>query len=365
MENNIKCSFVFAISQRNNGGAERAICQLANVVYELGYSVEFVQLFSNDDDYYLNSNILVHCVPQPKIRNKLLRRAIHIIRAIEEIRKVNATYLIPMLEVMTYIGYFATRFSKTKLIATIRNNPFELPSNRIERGFRDFICNCADGIFVQNEEQKKYFKLKVQKKTFIVPNIINEAFLERTIKRKNTVRNFVAAGRLNYQKNYAYLIRSFSKLTLTNGCKDCTLTIFGQGPEEKNLRVLIKQLNLNDRVYLAGRCDELYEKYMDYDAFVLSSDFEGMPNALMEAMAIGFPCISTNCKTGPADLIKNGETGYLVECGNENQMADAMHRYILNPYEAYDIGLNAKKYVCSMFGKRNIGVKFVYECMQR
>ena len=132
------------------------------------------------------------------------------------------------------------------------------------------------------------------------------------------------------------LIEAFAQLSGEFG--DYSLTIWGEGPERANLEELIKELNMQDRIFLPGASDNVLEEIYDEGIFVLSSDFEGMPNALMEAMALGLPCISTDCPCGgPKDLIKNGENGILVPVGNVNHLATAMKELISDNKKAREM----------------------------
>ena len=111
---------------------------------------------------------------------------------------------------------------------------------------------------------------------------------------------------------------------------------------------------MSDKICLMGRSDCLYKLYADRDLYLMSSDFEGMPNALAEAMAIGLPCISTDCKTGPRDLIENGENGYLVEVGNADAMAEKIVEFfLLSDDEQKRIGENARKKIMDFCSEEN------------
>jgi glycosyltransferase involved in cell wall biosynthesis len=104
--------------------------------------------------------------------------------------------------------------------------------------------------------------------------------------------------------------------------------IWGEGPERGNLEKLIKEKSLEGRVLLPGRTKKIHEEMAKGSLFVLSSRFEGMPNALCEAMSLGLPVISTDCPTGPREVITHGEDGMLVPVDDVQEMARAMEDLI-------------------------------------
>ena len=122
------------------------------------------------------------------------------------------------------------------------------------------------------------------------------------------------------------------------------LLIYGSGELKQNLQKLIENLNLQKRVFLMGTTDKVEEVLSKAKIFVLSSDYEGMPNALMEAMTVGLPCISTDCPCGgPKKLIKDKQNGLLVPCKNEGELALAMEKLLSSKNLAEEIGINARK----------------------
>ena len=127
-----------------------------------------------------------------------------------------------------------------------------------------------------------------------------------------------------------------------------TLTIYGRAHKdfawvEEELRKQICQLGLTERVFLPGKETDMERRYEEADAFLLSSDYEGCPNALMEAMAAGLPCVSTDCPTGPSMLIQNNRNGLLVPVGDVESMAYAMEYLSVHPQEAEQLGRAAKQ----------------------
>lgn len=164
----------------------------------------------------------------------------------------------------------------------------------------------------------------------------------------------ISVGRLSAQKNHALLIRSFRK-TLDE--VDARLVIVGTGELEHEVKALAKRFRLEGFVYFLGWQDNPFKFMRRASLFVLSSDYEGFPNALIEAMAVGCPVISTNCISGPAEVLKGGEYGVLVPPNDENAMAGAIVRLLRNEglrrelsgkgmrrTEDFDISAQAKEY---------------------
>ena len=147
-------------------------------------------------------------------------------------------------------------------------------------------------------------------------------------------------GRLNQQKNYPLLLEAFQEFSKKHG--DYVLEIYGKGPLEQKVRDQINHLALEDRVVMKGFCANVHEAIREAAFFVMSSDFEGMPNALMEAMALGMPCICTDCPCGgPRMLIRDGENGLLVGVGQTDELAQAMCRLAEEPELAEELGRQA------------------------
>lgn len=137
----------------------------------------------------------------------------------------------------------------------------------------------------------------------------------------------VAVGRLSNQKNYQMLIEAFS--IIKDDFPQCNLEIYGEGPLRDELDSLIKKYGLSDRVFLMGAFPDVLERIYGSRLFVMSSKYEGMPNALMEAMSMGIPVISTDCPCGgPSELIQDGVNGFLCENGDPVALSRKMS-YVL------------------------------------
>ena len=232
---------------------------------------------------------------------------------------------------------------KIPIIISIRNDPKEeYKSNLYNRLMKKYYPQ-ADAIVYQTEEAKNFFRNIIGNNVIqeIIPNPINEEFIERPYKgiRKKII---VTVGRLQEQKNHKLLIDAFEKVS--NQIPDYKLVIYGDGNKKQELETYIKSKNLLDKVMLAGNTKEVKKHIYDASLFILSSDYEGMPNALMEAMALGLPVISTDCPCGgPKFLIDNGKNGILVKVKDVEAMSKAILKVLENKNYADYLSMNASK----------------------
>ena len=150
-------------------------------------------------------------------------------------------------------------------------------------------------------------------------------------KPKSAGHRIVAMGRLDPQKGFDLLIDAFSRIAAEHG--DWTLEILGEGPQRGELERLIEEHRLQDRATLAGWIADPAGVLRRADLFVLSSRYEGFPNALLEAMACGLPVVSFDCPSGPAEIVRHEIDGLLVPADDVDALSTAVERLISNPDE--------------------------------
>ena len=201
-------------------------------------------------------------------------------------------------------------------IMSERNNPKK-------KGERHFFAACqayrrADKVVFQSETIRDMFPKKIRETGVIVPNPV-----EVTCKAEGHSQRIVASGRLKPQKNFPLLIRAFSRFS--EGHPDHTLHIYGKGPQEEELRCLIRDLSLEGKVFLEGFVGDIHEAVKDAEMFVLSSDYEGLPNALLESMMMGLPCVTTSFESA-GELLGDSDSCLMVPVGDELALSDAMSR---------------------------------------
>lgn len=229
----------------------------------------------------------------------------------------------------------------TKHIVCERNDPSHFRGKYITRILSRQLMKKADGFVFQTKEAQKFYGGNIAKRSVIIPNplFISEQS-PKAIYDGVREREIVSAGRLNKQKNHALLIRAFANIV--EKYPDYRLIIYGEGPERKNDETLIQSLSLIDKVRLPGAINDVPNAIYKSSIFVLSSDFEGMPNALMEAMAMGLPCVSTDCPCGGSkELIENTVNGLLFPVGDEESLVNSIIYLIENPDIAKKLGNKA------------------------
>lgn len=196
----------------------------------------------------------------------------------------------------------------------------------------------------------------------IIPNPISNVFFECNHVYKENILEITAMGRLSEQKNFSLLI-NVAKI-VHRDYPDVHFSIYGDGPLREELQKKITNDNLNGIVTLQGRTNNAQKVLNAADVFIMTSNYEGMPNALLEAMAVGLPCISTDCPTGPAEIIDNGINGILVPVNNEAALTKAIEKYIEMGETIAEIGKAARKTVQDNYSTDVIAYRFVREALQ-
>ena len=215
-----------------------------------------------------------------------------------------------------------------------RNNP----KRKGKRHFRlaSLAYRFADKIIFQSDTVRNMFPENIRQKGVVVPNPI-----EVTCKAESGCHKIVASGRLKPQKNFPLLIRAFSKFHSSH--PGHTLHIYGKGPQEEELRQLIGDLSLDGKVFLDGFVKKVHEAIRDAEMFVLSSNFEGMPNALLEAMMMGIPCVTTTFE-GASELFGDSGCCLMVPTCDEAALAEAMSRLDDDPLLRESLANQAREF---------------------
>lgn len=312
------------------GGAERVVCNLANYLADKGHEITILTV-SDKQTYKINANVR-HVVLYGESDSKLPHQIINIIRLYRMnryFRKENVDVYLTFLPKLSSFILAQKRFIKCPVILAERADPntFCNSSKKNKKIFEQYYPK-ADGYIFQTEDAREYYRthgINVEN-SVVIPNAINPEFIRPQYQGK-TRKAIVGAGRLTEQKNFTLLINAFAEVGKTY--PEYELEIYGEGPLKNDLINEAKALGIAEKVKFQGYVKNLGDRIQDATMFVLSSNFEGMPNALIEAMALGMPVISTDCPAGGSKfLIKNKKNGLLVPTNDINAMVDAIS-YIL------------------------------------
>ena len=204
--------------------------------------------------------------------------------------------------------------------------------NYFKQLFFNFFFKKADKIIVNSFEFKKEMDKKYKINTLYIPNpfefkkIFNQSKKKTKKFFKSNVLKLVSVGRLTYQKDFATLIRAINLIKR----KDIELVIIGKGKERSKLIELIKQYELQDKIKLIGYKKNPFNIIAQADIFILTSLFEGSPNVLVEALYLKKYIISTDCPTGPREILNNGKFGTLVKIKDYKNIAKNLKFYSSN-----------------------------------
>ena len=321
------------------GGAERVISLLSNQMIQSGIKVEILVQKNLAHSYSISKEISVIAIEKDigKHRNSLLNRVIRIRSEIKKFRPdCIVSFVSDLNSLLSVLG------TKNKLIISERFDPAKTHSSYI-RMIRNVLYPLASGYVFQTEGAKQYFDriLKKKEKKIIINNPLNKDLPYHFAGPDD--RSLIAANRLeNKQKNITLMIDAVEKLNMEG--EMCRLRIFGEGPDKDMLQNYINDKKMDQFIELKGFSTNIHEEIAQSTAFLISSNYEGVSNSMLEALAIGTPVISTDSSPGGArTFITNGINGFLVPVGDVERFAAAIKWVLNNPGKAKEIGSKATR----------------------
>lgn len=344
----------FVIGVLSNGGSERVVSLLAQNFSKIGYRVSIITLYGDENDYVLDDKVELLPILY-KNKSQLLTILGRLILLRRKIKQVSPDVIISfdaMINIYTVISSF---FLKAKLVISERNDPNQYPTNKYIRAIRNILYIFTDKIVFQTNDAKKYFSEAIQKKGTIISNPIKND-LPKWV-GTSAEKTIITASRLQEQKNLPMLIDAFE--VIEREFPEYNLKIFGVGTLKDSLEKRVERKKLSEKIKFPGFSNAIHDEISKATMFVISSNYEGISNSMLEALAIGIPVISTDSPIGGAKMfIKNNENGILISVGATNELIIAMRRIIIEKDLANNLSNNAQK-IKSLLTEEKIVKKWI------
>jgi len=340
------------ISSLAPGGAERVLSELAHHWVSQGHRVSLVTLSSPETKpFYLLDERIELIQLNSQIGSSPVGRLYYMGKRLVSLRKtmkaLQPDCIVSFMDLMNLTTLMATVGLKIPVIVSERSHPQYHRLSAFFNGLRQFLYKRAAAVVMQTASAAQYFACLSN--VHVIPNAVpRPAVTKDTLSQ--SPQHIVSIGRLCPLKGFETLIRAFAALMAD--FSHLTLTIYGEGKARPVFGALIRSLELEEKVFLPGTTSCVPEVLRAADLFVFSSHYEGFPNALCEAMAIGLPVIASGC-SGSIDVVREGVEGRLFPIGDTPRLAALMRELLTDPDQCARLAENAKK-VCDRFDPAHI-----------
>lgn len=319
---------LFVLPRMGGGGAERVASLLANALSSEGSQVYLYTMVGGESFYPLSADIVYSSAgAQVNRRNRLttaFSQFFHLPRSFFSLRRLirrqRFDIVISFLVAADILTWLCSRSGLRFLhVCSERNDPTVRRSRQLRILYRIYQ-KCAL-LVCQSRKVADFYSMVPEDRKIVIPNPVDPALIPQ--RAAMIPHRVVAVGRLDPQKNFTLLIDSIADVRARR--QEVTLDIYGEGPQRLELQAKINELGLADCITLKGASSDLLFQIANAALFVMSSDYEGFPNALLEAMAIGLPLVSTDFPTGTAREMIGEENGVLVPVGDREKLTSAIY----------------------------------------
>lgn len=320
------------------GGAERVMAILANGLADMGVNVTLAVMQNKERTYYVNEKVnLVQF--DCESRNKIVNSFYRLIKLRKLIKNHQAKTVVAFVHIINFYSLIAALGLKKNVIVSERADASKNKQWYLKWG-RKILYPLAYKIVFQTQEAREFFPASIRNKGVVIANPVSPKLPERYEgKRENIV---VAVGRLTEQKNFKMTLDAFSMLR--SEFRDLQLHIYGEGPYRTKIEEYASSLGISEKVKLLGYVKNIPDKISKAEVYVSSSDYEGISNSMIEAMAVGVPSVVTDCPVGGARMIvNNNENGVLIPVGDTKALYEGMKKILSDKVFANKMSKNAVK----------------------
>ncbi len=339
----------FHLNTLAQGGAERVVSSLANQLASEGETVFVTTEWQEQNEFALDSRVKrihVGLKDSDQGKGRLSKYFLRIKYLKEFLESEKPDVLLSFARKANYRAIMAARKTNVPVIISIRNNPMTGDSDLINKFWIKTLFPHATACVFQTVDQRAFFKPLLQDNSRIILNPINAKYLnvpevDETLKEKSVVHH----ARLVDFKNQPMLLRAFLRVHEIH--PDYVLRIYGDDSGDGTKEILegiIKDNHAEDCIFLMGPSDNLENELSKGMVYAFTSDHEGLPNSLLEAMALGLPCVATDCPCGgPATVIEDGINGLLIPIKDEDALVQGLLKLVENRDYAISLGREARK----------------------
>lgn len=321
-------NILFITNSIGYGGAEKMMNFVTDTLVSNGNSVTILNLNTvsheiSQHKQHLNSAIEIISLESPK-KN---RHLVFITNICSLVRKKKIDVILAFTMFPDFYAKIASWITGVPSIMSERGDPNRTFGRGLKDKFMRFVINCSPGAVFQTKEASLFYSKKLQRRGKVIPNPIFKTDKDiPLVPAKSRLKTVVSVGRFqNIQKRMDVMLKAFQVFSISH--PEYILKMYGSG-ELEYVKEMACSLGIDDKVRIMGVVQNPMSKIYNDGIFVITSDYEGIPNALLEAMSVGLPVVSTDCSPGGAKLlIRDNENGLLVPRGDYMSVAKALSRF--------------------------------------
>ena len=338
---------LFHLNCFEQGGAERVVSNLVNQLVQEDYEVIAATQWQGEVEFALDervNRIHVGLRDEDESKNRLVKIILRFKYLRDLIKKEKPDVVISFTRRPNYRALISAWGLKVPVIPAVRQDPKSYYNSFADKLLIPLLYPMAAGCVFQTTEQMESFPKSLRKRSAVILNPVNAKYVN-VPKPEHREKTVVQSGRIVDFKNQAMLLRAFVKVHEKH--PDYDLKLYGGDSFDgtwEQLEEIIRKNHAEDYIRLMGGSDSLEKELPKASVYAFSSDYEGMPNALIEAMALGMPVVATDCPCGgPRTLITHEKNGLLIPVGDEKAMEEAVNRLIEDRDFAEGLGEEARK----------------------
>ncbi len=325
----------FFIGHMGQGGAERVISLLANDYARRGWDTQIAMLLKDDVEQKLDANVQLVNLNGPS--DSYMKNAFFWLKAIRGyLKREKPDCVVSFIGRINALVLTAAFGAGVPIIVSERNDPRHDGRGKGMLQFCNAIYHTAKTVVFQTKTEEECFDAAVCRRGVIIPNPVS---IEGVTRKEGSGFTVVTAGRLAVQKNHKMLMDAMA--LLRRELPEARCVIYGEGELRQELDAYLEQTQLSPTVSLPGHALDIHEKIASASVFVLTSEYEGLPNALIEAMMLGIPCITTDYP-GSSEVMEDGVTGLIIPRGDAAALARTLCRLAQDPELARTLSENAR-----------------------